>query len=284
MTKPIWHRPVFLTGIVSIISGFLTIPGIVADYVLKQQDIERLIIENSAFRQEQEFDVALNTLAQQGRERIFFLRYLAATHDDQEARNWAKSEVARLDQIASTEEELEQKRGEIDVLLAQLQEGTDNTAGIKEQLAVLQTELTKRDSEVAELKRRAGLSLKDGTLQSMIRIRVEKNANYTGNARVIWIMSGSFSTPCRFEHSYCEELITARAPARITIGPEFLDGEPNVSGLSLFGSLSVKQYSRSRDSSEDMTLFNPFFVGREVGYSCSHNPGQIVIFCDIQTQ
>lgn len=82
------------------------------------------------------------TLAQQGTERVFVLRYLAATLDDEKAQQWASEEVVRLDQLAEAEGKL---RAELVALSAETRE----LAALK---ARGEVDLEEREKELAELK------------------------------------------------------------------------------------------------------------------------------------
>ena len=158
MTKPIWHSPAWITAIVGLVAAFLTVPEKVANYFQQQQDIERLKIENQSSKQDKEFEVARNTLAQQGRERVFLLRYLAATHDDVDTKAWAEAEVTRLDDIIRMQKEVEQTRAEAEDLTARLREGTQNREQLRKNLEELHVKLNNKNLEIAELKQQAGLS------------------------------------------------------------------------------------------------------------------------------
>lgn len=94
--RPIWHSPPWITAIVGLIGTFLTVPEILGNYFQQQQEINILETKNLGARQEQELLLVKETLNQKGTERIFLLRYLSATADDDEARNWAESEVERF--------------------------------------------------------------------------------------------------------------------------------------------------------------------------------------------
>ena len=102
-SEPLWKRPAWITAMVGVISIFFTVPEIIGDYLTKQQDIElakektkSVELQNKETKQDQEFKIINSTLAQLDTERVFLLRYLAATLDDPEAREWAKVEVERL--------------------------------------------------------------------------------------------------------------------------------------------------------------------------------------------
>ena len=94
--RPIWHSPPWITAIVGLVGTFLTVPDIVGNYFQQKQEIEILETKNQGARQEQELGLVKATLAQQGTERVFLLRYISATADDDDARNWAKDEVGRF--------------------------------------------------------------------------------------------------------------------------------------------------------------------------------------------
>lgn len=113
MVAPIWHNPAWVTAIVGVVSAFLTIPEVVSDYLTREQDIEQQRLLNANSKLEQEFSVVNTTLAQQGTERIFVLRYLARTLDDEDARSWAEEEVKRLDRIAELETQIRTQAAEL---------------------------------------------------------------------------------------------------------------------------------------------------------------------------
>ncbi len=94
--RPIWHSPPWITAIVGLVGTFLTVPDIVGNYFQQKQEIEILETKNQGARQEQELGLVKETLSQKGSERIFLLRYISATADDDDARNWAKVEVDRF--------------------------------------------------------------------------------------------------------------------------------------------------------------------------------------------
>lgn len=87
--RPIWHSPPWITAIVGLVGTFLTVPQYVGDYLQQQQTID-------GARQAQELELVRETLLQKGTERVFLLRYIAATSDDDQARDWAADEVDRF--------------------------------------------------------------------------------------------------------------------------------------------------------------------------------------------
>jgi len=103
-TKPIWHNPKWLTAIVAVISAFLTIPNVVSDWLTGQQEVELAKTEVAKQVQDIELQIITNTLAQQGQERVFILRYLARTHNDEDVQAWAAQEVERLDNLTALQE------------------------------------------------------------------------------------------------------------------------------------------------------------------------------------
>lgn len=170
VSKPIWHSPAWITAIVGVISAFLTVPEVVSGYLSKQQDIalakqktEEQRVKNENDKQSLEFTIVNNTLAQQGSERIFVLRYLAKTLDDTDAREWANDEVARLDRIAQLEREVKQKTIE----LASARQSVDyedttpsapSAAAAVDQVAVIRRELEAQSAELEEQKALSGIS------------------------------------------------------------------------------------------------------------------------------
>lgn len=165
-TTPIWHSPVWITAIVGLVSAFLTVPEIVSSYLSKQQDIElakektrEQSVKNENDKQALEFSIVNNTLAQQGAERVFVLRYLARTLDDADAQAWAQEEVARLDQISLLEQELDQKTAELTSARRDLDEASAaNEAANAEKLQQIEQELENRTAELNRLLRESGIS------------------------------------------------------------------------------------------------------------------------------
>lgn len=127
MSEPIWKSPGWLTAIAGIITALITIPEQVGNYLSKMQDIEKAKVEQKSLQLKNTFQIVNNTLAQQGEERVFILRYLAATLENQQARNWAESEIALIDQINETEAELKQVKKQ----LAALSNLPDDAKGIE---------------------------------------------------------------------------------------------------------------------------------------------------------
>ena len=66
MSEPIWKSPGWITALAGLVTAILTIPEIVGDYLTKRQEV-------SDKKQDSEFRIVSNTLAQQGLERVFRL-------------------------------------------------------------------------------------------------------------------------------------------------------------------------------------------------------------------
>lgn len=94
--EPIWKRPGWITAMVGVISAFITIPQHVAEYLSRMQTIK----EN---QQKLELMIVKDTLAQQGDERVFLIRYLAATVEDADAKAWAINELALITKLRKSE-------------------------------------------------------------------------------------------------------------------------------------------------------------------------------------
>lgn len=164
-SKPIWHSPAWVTAIVGVISAFLTVPDVVGNFLAQQQAVklaeeqtkaQRLLNEGS--KQDQELNVLRETLAQpSGLERVFVLRYLSRTLDDEDARKWAEDEVARLERIAQAEEEQQQT----DAALRELQGDIDSQTGDAGSAALdqLRKDLDRQTAELQRLLREAGVSV-----------------------------------------------------------------------------------------------------------------------------
>ncbi|WP_089727778.1 hypothetical protein [Candidatus Thiosymbion oneisti] len=166
--EAIWKKPAWITAIVGLISVFLTVPEIIGNYLAKQQDIEiakentrALKLKNTESKQDQEFEIVNNILARQGTERVFALRYLAATLDDPDAKAWATKEVERLDKLAGSQEELSKAKQELErkekELQALISKGDADTQKLEAEVETLQASLDLKDTELAELRQKAGL-------------------------------------------------------------------------------------------------------------------------------
>lgn len=155
MSEPIWRSPGWVTALVGLITAILTIPEIVGNYYTKQQ-------EANESKQDSEFRIVSNTLSQQGTERIFVLRYLAATLDDKDAKEWAKGEVHRLEVVATVQEDVLKGKAEIN---KKKQEQAENLASgeepdtkIQMTIKTLEDALNINTSKVDNLLAQAGIS------------------------------------------------------------------------------------------------------------------------------
>ena len=166
-SEAVWKRPAWITAIVGVISAFLTVPGVVGSYLEKQQDIkiaeqkvEEAKLNNTLSKQSQEFTVVQNSLAQQGTERVFLLRYFASTLDDAEAKTWAKEEVTRLDELSSLQEQLSRQQrtiAEKESQLAAMQAEGGATHELESEISNLRQQVAERDIQVTELRQKAGI-------------------------------------------------------------------------------------------------------------------------------
>jgi len=156
-SRPVWYSPVWITSIVGLIGCFLTIPETVSNYFEKTQNIESLRLDNIESKQRQELVLVEKTLSQQGGERVFLLRYLAETVDDEKAKVWAASEVTRLDKLAMIQNQFSELSKKAIILQKQVDKSTGNSKALEEKLAGVQSELSAKQSKIIELKRNAGL-------------------------------------------------------------------------------------------------------------------------------
>ena len=165
--EPVWTRPAWVTAIAGVISAFLTVPGVIGDYLAKQQEIEiakqRVEAErlaNQRALQDKEFLVVQNTLAQQGTERVFMLRYFAATLDDADAKAWAEAEVRRLDELAQVKIQLTETRRDLNRKEAELSQARTSDAemsDLKAEVAQLRELARAKGLEVSSLQQSAGI-------------------------------------------------------------------------------------------------------------------------------
>ena len=155
MSEPIWKSPGWITALVGLVTAILTIPEIVGNYYTSKQEV-------SESKQDSEFRIVSNTLAQQGIERVFVLRYLAATLDDKDAKAWAADEVKSLDELAAREarkKELARTLNEQKLQQAEnLAKGKEPDKTLEIQVVESQLALNKANSEVDTLRSLAGIS------------------------------------------------------------------------------------------------------------------------------
>ncbi len=215
---PIWQSPAWVTAVVGLVSAFLTIPQVVGDYFSKLQDVEiakeqkeSVRLGNLESKQEQEFRVVNSTLAQQGPERVFVLRYLASTLDDAEARNWAREEVNRLDTLARQEEELSQAKREIEVrersLRYQVAVSEDERAKAVEELSALKAQLDQKVAEVSELQAKAGI-VGDNIRSKIYLMQIKRPVSTVTSEVDLWVSAGGSGSRCSFdENNLCHVTI-----------------------------------------------------------------------------
>lgn len=221
LSAPIWHSPVWITAIVGLISAFLTIPDIIGNYLTKQQDIElakekteEARLGNVESKLDQEFKVVNSTLAQQGAERVFLLRYLAATLDDGDAKEWARGEVSRLDKLAELQKSLKLAQSKFDAkekhLLEKVADGSRNKEELEIELDTLKLELENKKSVISELQKNAGI---EDNQDPKYYTSVFLITNPAAAAKARFIISYNEARyPCAFE-DYCHKVIKGIAPS-----------------------------------------------------------------------
>ena len=274
--KPFWHNPAWITAMVGLVSVFLTVPGVVGNYLTKKQDIDlakekrrAAELENTASKQDQEFKIVENTLSLQGKERVFLLRYLAATLDDEDAKSWARQEVIRLDDIASRQEALDKERADYESKRKELIELEDDNDTRHDtlvgELERLRVNLEEKNAEISKLEQEAGLV--ETEFGHFLRIRIEKNPQYAGNGNYVWIKTGSLGMDCFFGDDYCETFLRLAPPSEISINVRTLseerEDESKRYDVELFGALYVTSYLEHPNP-----LFAEFVRTRDVRYIC----------------
>lgn len=165
--EPVWKRPGWITAIIGLLSAMLTIPNITGEYLIAREKTVEIRTKNAGSKQEQETKVINQIISQQGTERIFYLRYLAATLDDELARKWAANEVSRLESIAQQEEELLEtkellkiKEDELKKISAENIENTEKSEEkkkLEKEVMTLEVKLKAKDLEISELRQKAGI-------------------------------------------------------------------------------------------------------------------------------
>lgn len=288
---PIWHSPLWITAIIGLVSAFLTVPEIIGNYLTKQQDIklaekkaEEIQINNEQSKQEQKFKIVNNTLAQQGSERIFILRYLAHTLDDPDAKKWAELEVERLDDLSSKQEELDIARKEFAIkeesLQARIKSGNDNTTVLRDELDKLRKELEEKGSNVSELIRKAGLA-ETYEPQLYTIYFLEKSAYQDSIKNMLWLWGNSRGYGCSFKNNFCFRILKGKPLDEVVIKKD----DDDIDGaLELFKSLHVTTMIERSSS------LHPRFFGRsirfnspitqDIPYSCTKIETNIV--CSLQ--
>jgi hypothetical protein len=146
--SPIWHSPGWITAIVGLVGSFLTVPDRIGSYLTQSQQIE-------GAKQQQELELVTKTMEQVGPERIFILRYIAATNDDMKAVEWATAEVSNLDKVSDKQLEVEQ-----DVLKLSALNG--------DELVKARSDLASKSAELSKLEKLAGLTSSESTGESRV--------------------------------------------------------------------------------------------------------------------
>lgn len=222
---PVWKHPAWLTAMVAVISVFLTVPDKIGDFFTKKQDIEIAKAEeqaaklrNEQSKQDQEFLIVQNTLTQQGTERVFLLRYFAATLDDVDAQTWAKAEVKRLETLSSTQDELNKLRKELEKTQTQLSIQTTaggDVAHLQQEVEKLEKELSDKDSQVAEMRQNAGIEVTN-ELQNRTYVRIDLGDVDIEKTVLVDIPEKNISFLC-FKDEICDSLLLGKQPETIIV-------------------------------------------------------------------
>lgn len=266
-SKPIWHNPGWITAIVGLVSAFLTLPDVVGSYLTKQQDIELAKQETEAARlgnldskQDQEFKVIQNTLAQQGPERVFVLRYLAHTLDDQNARLWAEKEVSRLDDLSARQEELDKAKQSLDLKRQELEKQQDSnserTEQLRQELIGLEKILDEQNAEIIQIQSQAGIK---GTQVSSTVFVVHKKVDHESEVNTVAINFGGYGALCNFN----EDDLCLRT---LAISP------PNT-----FDVIDLAEESSDLGFIDGVTVYDSNIFDSQVPYQCS-----LLLLGDIQ--
>ncbi len=121
-------------------------------------------VSNENNKQNLEFNIVNNTLAQQGSERVFVLRYLAKTLDDEDAKGWAEEEVSRLEKIAELEAEL--TKTEVELIASQSSnKKTPNAFEGSSGVEALRNEVVRLRNEVQRMNSVAGIATTSNQLE-----------------------------------------------------------------------------------------------------------------------
>ncbi|MDE2810633.1 MAG: hypothetical protein OXN90_19630 [Gemmatimonadota bacterium] len=274
-SNPIWHSPAWITAMVGLVGAFLTIPQVVGDYFEKNQDIElakekteAARIGNVESKQDQEFSIVNNTLAKQGTERVFLLRYLAATLDDPDAKEWAKMEVQRLDDLATLQEELEKSRLELEQkeqdIQAAIAAADEDYSNLKIEIVELRSQLRVKNAEIIEQQLMAGLSSEDrGDYgRQLVSIQITRDPGVQSNQDSIWIDGGSWGIRCDFYDSNVCDILDYNIPPQV-IALESTYGNDH----NLFGELFVSSYPPT---------YHDFYEGKSIPYDCVKETERVV--------
>jgi len=235
MSEPVWKQPAWITAIAGIVSAFLTIPQVVGDYYSKQQDIELAMVKteeariiNAASKQKMEFEVITNTLKEQGPERIFILRYLSATLDDEDAQRWAANEVERLNELAALQETLNTTEAELETKQQQLAELTTTeekkssaeAKTLQQDIVNLSQNIKVKEQQASTLQKQSGIQ--SPNLQSTryrLNIEAKPNNRATLSTQLQFAAGDTISMQCLFPRDKpCSRVLTA-PPTCIDITP-----------------------------------------------------------------
>lgn len=204
MNEPIWHKPAWITAIVGMISAFLTIPGELSEYLVKRQEITAATLEN-------QFNVVNQTLAQQGTERVFVLRYLSVTLDDAKSRRWAVEEVGRLDRVVELQKQVLETERRLSEEISKNEELNEGAVELAEELRSLTAELSR--SEVAAGLVTQRVSTATVSFPKELGIAPDSISYFSPNA-------GSVNIKCSPEYAASLERVLVReATSQLTVLP-----------------------------------------------------------------
>jgi len=276
-SSPIWHSPAWITAMVAVVSAFLTIPDIVGNYFSKQQEIElqkektrAAAIGNEAAKQKQEFEIVNNTLAQQGTERVFVLRYLARTLDDSDARGWADAEVVRLDKLTNQEEELRKTKQALAAKEAELKSKTASGQEASNQRATLEqlrAELRIKESELLAAREGAGFATSSERVLYVVSIEGNPASDNPGVQFSMQVdyPSGRFHCDFREANDVCLAYFDSKVPLRFGFSTDY---------GSIHKQFKTVRVHKVQIGGSNVTLGSQ---GEEIPYSCV--PDQYVISC-----
>ncbi|NNE84769.1 MAG: hypothetical protein HKN28_12455 [Alphaproteobacteria bacterium] len=169
------------------------------------------------------------------------LRYFASTLEDPEARIWAEKEVRRLDELTALKAEVRRKQIDIEEKEAELRAleiESDQAQQLRSEIIALEKELIQKDSQVNELKEKAGLEF-DKTRNPIFHIRFNVDWDSVVD-NVVTIRSGESLFPLAVctqnDGIICQTYGTGNPPSRIIL-----------QGLSEAPKIEVSAISDTRD-------------------------------------
>jgi|GEM_PF-2945134 len=266
-SKPIWHSPIWITAIVSLISILFTVPEVIGNYLTKQQDIvlakEKALsvaLKNDELKQDQTFTIVHNTLAQQGTERVFLLRYLSAALDDEKIANWAKEEVKLLDELAkrealviSTEKAIAAKENSIKTASRR---GSSDVGALVDELSKLKSTFETLDEELLSERQSVGIPISNkksnfsrqasklGDDVFVTKLIVANTNNDNHFASPISINSTGISyQQCYFFGGECDVRFDSRAPLNVRL--ESVEFNPESQSSFTLHALQIEFPSRT---------------------------------------